>query len=108
MKKVIAIAICSLLIGCGSYIKTSNQGEKVRLLDKGEVSTCKHLGQTTVSVLDKVAFIEREKDSVEENLQILARNSAAEMHGDTIVTASLVNDGKQTYDIYKCVNPNGK
>lgn len=108
MKKGIAIALCSLLISCGSYIKTSDQGEKVRHLNQGEVSSCKHLGKTTVSVLDKVAFIERKETSVEENLQTLARNSAAEMHGDTIVTASLVKDGKQTYDIYKCVNPNGK
>jgi len=108
MNKNIAMVLCGLLVGCGPYVTLSNQGEKVRLLDKSEVSLCERLGGTTVSVLDKVAFIERGKASVEDNLQALARNSAAEMSGDTIVTTSAITDGKQKYDVYRCVNPQGK
>jgi len=108
MKKNMAMVLCGLLVGCGPYVTVSNQGEKVRLLDKSEVSSCQHLGGTTVSVLDKVAFIERGKTSVEDNLQALARNSAAEMSGDTIVATSAITDGKQNYDVYRCVNPQGR
>lgn len=105
MQKNIVIMLCALLVGCGSFVKTTQEGEKVRLLNKNQVSTCQYLGKTTVSVLDKIAFIERQTSSVEGNLQSLARNSAAEMSGDSIVVASTVHRGKQTFDVYQCMNP---
>jgi hypothetical protein len=38
-------------------------------------------------------------------MQALARNSAADMGGDTVVPVSEIQDGKQTFEVYKCVNP---
>ena len=109
MHLVLRLILCSLFIGCSStFVKTSLQGEKVRLLEKHEIRTCKYLGKTTVSVLDKVVFISRQQSSVAANLKTLAQNSAAEMTADTIVKAGPIQDGKQTFNVYKCVNPNGK
>ncbi|MDQ6979058.1 MAG: DUF4156 domain-containing protein [Mariprofundaceae bacterium] len=107
MKKTMTMMLCGLLISCGPYVTVSHQGEKVRLLDKSEVSSCQNLGETTVSVLDKVAFVKREQSSVADNLQALARNSAAEMAGDTIVATSVISDGKQKFDVYRCVASRG-
>jgi hypothetical protein len=102
MKKTIMMTLCGLLISCGPYVTVSHEAEKVRLLDQTEVSVCQKLGGTTVSVLDKVAFVKREQSSVADNLQALARNAAADMAGDTIVAASVINDGKQKFDVYRC------
>ena len=37
----------------------------------------------------------------------IARNSGARMGGDTIVPLTVVEDGQQTFVVYKCVNPDG-
>jgi|UPI000366534B starvation-inducible outer membrane lipoprotein len=105
IKYILFMLLGLLVVGCGPYVKVSHEGEKVRLLNKHQVGSCERLGGTTVSVLDKVAFIKREKASVEDNLQALARNSATEMSGDTIVAVSGIVDGGQKYDVYRCVKP---
>jgi hypothetical protein len=40
---------------------------------------------------------------VQDNLNVTARNSAAKMGADTIVPASQVEDGKQTFNVYRCL-----
>ena len=42
-----------------------------------------------------------------EELRIVARNSAARMGGDTIVPLTVIEEGQQTFVVYKCVNPDG-
>ena len=73
---------------------------------RAEVSSCKNLGRTNTSVTDKVVF-DRPADSVAEELDTVARNSAARMGGDTIVPLTVIEDGQQTFVVYKCVNPDG-
>jgi len=92
------------LIAC-SWVKLTPEGEKVRVLTQSEVHSCKNLGKTRVSVADKVAGLERKPHIVQENLNILARNSAANMGGDSIVPASPEQDGKQVFDVYRCIGP---
>jgi len=74
----------------------------VRVLYHAQVEHCKQLGQTTVSVLDSIAFIPRSAEQVSEELETLARNSAAEIHGDSVVAISKVIDGEQVFHIYQC------
>lgn len=83
--------------------KNYTGGEKVRVLDQDEVSTCQELGTTTASLLDKVAGIRRNRQKVQSELQILARNSAAKIGGDTVVPISEVSEGQQRFAVYKCV-----
>ncbi len=91
-----------LLAGC-AWVKLTPGGEKVRVLSLSEVSTCKRLGQTTASVTDKVVGLKRQPHIVAENLEMLARNAAADMQGDTIVPQGAVVDGKRAFDVYRCV-----
>ncbi len=93
----------SLLIGGCSWVKTTAEGEKVRVLDHSEVTTCKELGHTTVSLIDKVAGIDRDPEKVAEELRILARNSAARIGGDTVVPISAISQGEQRFSVYRCV-----
>jgi hypothetical protein len=99
---VAAITIILLSGGC-AWVKTTPGGEKVRVLDADEVSTCKELGTTTASLLDKVVGVARNRQKVEKELQILARNSAAKLGGDTIVPISQISEGQQRFSVYKCV-----
>jgi len=42
-------------------------------------------------------------DAVQDDLNVTARNSAANMGADTIVPASKVEDGKQAFNVYRCL-----
>jgi hypothetical protein len=54
-------------------------------------------------VIHEVGFLPRHPDAVQENINVTARNSAANMGADTIVPASKIADGKQTFDVYRCL-----
>jgi len=96
------IAAVLLLAAC-TWVKPTVQGEKVRVLTAEEVVKCERVGQTTVSLLARVAGIERSTRKVQEELNVLARNSAADVGGDTVVPMGPVEDGKQTFAIYRCM-----
>ncbi len=91
--------------GC-SFVEKTPDGEKVRVLALDEVKTCRKLGQTRVKVLDNLLGVARPPESIAEELRTEGGNSAGEMGGDTIVPVSEVVEGKQTFDIYKCIDPN--
>ena len=106
MNKIICIASAAIMLSACSTLKLSEGGEKVRVLDPSEVSSCKNLGRTNTSVTDRIVF-ELPDDAVAEELQIVARNSGARMGGDTIVPLTVIEEGQQTFVVYKCIDPDG-
>ena len=106
MKTKTCVLAAAVLLSACSTLKLTEGGEKIRLLEPSEVTSCKNLGRTNTSVTAKVVF-DRPEDSVAEELLIVARNSAANMGGDTIVPLTIIEDGQQTFVVYKCVNPDG-
>jgi hypothetical protein len=106
MKTKSCVLAATILLSACSTLKLTEGGEKIRLLEPSEVTSCKNLGRTNTSVTAKVVF-DRPEDSVAEELLIVARNSAANMGGDTIVPLTIIEDGQQTFVVYKCVNPDG-
>ena len=104
--KLTGVACAAVLLGACSGLKLTEGGEKVRVLDPEEISSCRNLGRTNTSVTSRIVF-ERPADTVAEELQVIARNSAARMGGDTIVPLTVVEEGQQTFEVYKCVNPGG-
>lgn len=106
MKKIIATTALVLSLSACSWIQVTTGGQAVRLVQtKNDVTGCKEIGTTTASVMNKF-FIERDHNKMAHELADLARNTAAEMGGDTIVPISSIEEGKRTFGIYKCVNPN--
>ncbi len=95
-----------LIISSCATIKLSSGGEKVRILAPNEVSTCKKLGKTSNSVTAKVV-VKRPIETIKKELMIMGRNSASDLGGDTIVPLTVVTDGKQSFNIYKCIDPSG-
>jgi len=104
--KIILIALTGLIVSSCSSIKLSEGGEKVRVLAPADISSCKKIGQTNASVTDKVV-VKRPIETIELELVTIARNSADNMGGDTVVPLTVVEDGKQSFTIYKCINPDG-
>ena len=93
------------LSGC-AFVEKTPGGKKVRVLSKEEVTTCRKLGKTSTSVLASVAGVARPPETIAQELETIGRNSGFDMGGDTIVAESDVEDGKRTFGVYKCVDPN--
>ena len=105
MKKHFLIVLLAFSLSSCTWVKLTPEAEKVRVLSAQEVQSCTKKGKTTVSVKADVAGIERSHEKVKTELETLARNSAVELKGDTVVPASEIKDGKQTFDVYRCINP---
>jgi hypothetical protein len=104
---LVLLTIGSLFVtGCAT-IKLSENGEKVRVLAPAEVSTCKKLGKSNASVTAKALGISRPIETLTKELANIARNSAANMGGDTIVPLTVIEEGNQSFVVYKCVAPEG-
>lgn len=106
MKKTLCITAAALALSACSGIKLTDEGEKVRVLDPSEVASCRELGKTNTAVTSRV-IVNRPAETVSKELRVIARNSAARMGGDTIVPLTVIEDGSQTFVVYKCVNPGG-
>jgi predicted metal-dependent phosphotriesterase family hydrolase len=103
MRKRIAILLPAVVLmgGC-ALVDLTDAGAGVRLAKPEAVAACTNLGRVTASVVHKAGFIPRHPDAVQDNLNVTARNSAAGMGADTVVPASAIQDGKQTFDVYRC------
>lgn len=98
----LTLALLVPLSAC-TWVTLTPSGEKARVLSEAEVVNCKRLGTTTVTTKDKVANIYRNEDTVAKELETLARNSAYELGGDTVVPLGTPVEGTQSYAVYKCV-----
>lgn len=109
MKKLtITASLLTAVLTCScTWVKVTPEGEKVRVLSESEVTTCKKLGRTTTSLKDKIGGMERNREKVKKEMEALARNSAVDMGGDTVVPITEITEGRQSFDVYKCVNPEG-
>jgi len=56
MKKITCLLCAAFLLSACSTLKLTEGGEKVRVLDPDEVTSCKNLGRTNTSVTAKVVF----------------------------------------------------
>lgn len=101
-------SLTAVLLGVGllsacTLIPKQPGADQVVLAKPDVVAQCRFLGSTNVSVMDRVGFIDRDPFKVEHDLAAVAKNSAVDMGGDTIVAASPIRDGKQTYKVYRCL-----
>jgi len=102
MKKLTLVILATAMMASCTWVKATPEAVQVRILYHNQIEQCKRIGQATVSVLDSIAFIPRSEQQVSEELETLARNSAAEIHGDSAVAISKVIDGEQVFNIYRC------
>ena len=103
MRERIAILLPAVVFmgGC-AMLELTDAGAGVQLVKPDAVASCASLGRLTASVIHEVGFLPRHPDAVQANINVTARNSAAGMGADAIVPASGVQDGKQTFEVYRC------
>lgn len=97
----IFLALPLLLAAC-AFVQPQTGSEKVVQFEPAQVARCTQLGSVKVSVMDRAGFITRDSAKVARELQMLGRNSAVDMGGDTIVPVGPVSAGAQTFNIYRC------
>ena len=96
-----------LLLNSCATVPLTEGGKKVRVLAPDEVSSCKELGKTNTSVTATALGMPRPPETIAMELASIGRNSASNMGGDTIVPLTVIAEGRQTFVIYKCINPEG-
>lgn len=103
MKKIslAALAILAVSSGC-TWVKPTDQGSKVAVANASNVRGCENVREVTVSVTSKIWFYQRDADKVATELTTLARNEAVNFNGDTIVPSSKIENGRQSFEVYKC------
>ncbi|HBH39006.1 MAG TPA: hypothetical protein DDX06_11585 [Curvibacter sp.] len=103
-KLYLPLVLSALLLGgCSSTLIGERLGaDQVVLADATQVSKCKSLGRTTLSVLSSLGPITRSAEAVEDNLLQMARNEAVDKGGDTVVKGASMEYGKRSYEIFKC------
>jgi hypothetical protein len=105
MKRIVSLSVIAVLLQGCSWVKLTPEGEKARVLTGAETRNCTKLGITTVSMATKVAIIPLNQKKVKAELENLARNSVADFKGgDSVAPLGDPQEGKQTFEIYDCVN----
>lgn len=98
----LTLCVAVFLLSACTWVTLNPAGEQVQVMTMEAVADCKRVGKTTVSTLSKVAGLNRYQESMRDELNTLARNSAAELGGDTVVPISPIEDGRQVFAVYRC------
>lgn len=102
--QILVVLVFLGLQGC-VWVDLKPQAQKVRILNSAEVAQCKAIAQVTANTTDKIGFIARDRDSVQEEVNLLARNHAADLGGDSLLPAGPMLEGQQKFKVYRCINP---
>ncbi|MHC1478715.1 DUF4156 domain-containing protein [Frateuria aurantia] len=90
------------LSACSWGIKLNDGGQRVHTAWNRDVSACRFMGKVTVSVADHVGPMSRNDIKVRDELEIMARNEAAELSADTVKPLGQPHDGEQAWGAYAC------
>lgn len=102
MVRFLLASLAILVTGC-SWVSVDKGAEDVLVLPAERLAPdCESLGLVTVSVLDRVGVLERHDEEVVEDLDVLARNHAARVGGDTAVPRGPAENGQRRYEIFRC------
>lgn len=94
--------LAALLMGGCTWVKTTEDGEAVRLVDAEEAARCREVGNVSASTRDSVMGVDRNADRVGDEIVALARNEAAALGANAIVPSSDIVDGRQTFRALRC------
>lgn len=89
-----------VLSGC-TWVAMAPGASKVRVVEAAP-SGCERRGEIEVSVKDSVAFYERNRLKVRDELETLARNEAPGLGADTVQATAPPADGAQRFVAWRC------
>jgi len=104
-RKTIATGIVMALLlasGC-AWVRLTPEGESVRVVSADAVATCQRIGATHSKTSERAGIFARSPGKIDEEVEFLARNEAANMGGDAIVPQGPTSkDGRRSFDVYRC------
>ena len=99
---VVGLLVLAFSTGC-TWVALEDSGKRVRVVaSAAEVEGCESKGEITASVRDSVAFVSRDPAKVNDELEALARNQAAELGADTVRGVSELSNGSKRFDAFRC------
>ena len=99
---VTVLLVLTFASGC-TWVALEDSGKRVRVvISAQEVEGCESKGEITTSVRDKVAFVARDSAKVNDELEALARNQAAELGADTIYGVGEADHGSRQFNAFRC------
>lgn len=102
LRALILLSVIVLVGGC-TWVKMTPQAASVRVASAREdLSACQRRGEIAVTVEDQIAFVERSRVKVREELETLARNEAVSLAADTIQPKNEPADGEQRFVAFTC------
>ena len=97
----ILLCFFTTLTAC-SFVDLDPQAKNIVVQDdSSKLKECESLGTINVSVWSKADSFQSQ-NTVEEQLDTLARNQAATMGGNAVKASSEINNGQRAYGVYKC------
>jgi len=108
MKKRLVLLTTGLLASACTWVELADEAKEIRIVSMEHVKACKKLGKVVASVKNQIAGFDRSEKKVQSELETIARNTAIELKGDSIVAVSPIKKGRQTYAVYQCAQPEVK
>ena len=100
---VIMCTITVPTLGC-TWVPLTDEGGKVRILQASAVADCQKISTVNSKTADRVVIFARSDRKVREELESLARNEAADSGGNAIVPIATMANGRQSFDVYRCLD----
>jgi len=103
------LAACGLLVGCGTVgsVELTEAARNVSEAQPEQVADCQKVATTRTRVFDGMVGFYRAETRVARELRDLARNEAVARGGNTVVATTPVENGRQSFDIYRCATQQG-
>ena len=100
MRHVFVITIALMTSAC-TFVQLSDAGAGVAQLGPGDVANCQDKGVVSTQTKAKM-IISRGREAVQEELNVLARNEAANLGANAIVPIGDPENGSQRFRAYLC------
>lgn len=97
----VILAVICLSTAC-TWVKVDEDGSKVAVTSIDRVAGCEKVQNVHVKVKSNLGPVDRNSEKVATELATLARNEASSFGGDTVVPTSTVDNGRQSFGVYKC------
>ena len=89
------------LSGC-TWVKLTESGSRIRVIDSTEASSCIKKGEVSASVRDEVGPYSRNRQKVLDEVETLARNDAGGLGANAIAPLGDLDSGERRYAAYDC------
>lgn len=101
MRSLAVAALTLALAGC--WVAPTPVSKNVIVANGVDVAHCRLVGQADLDVPEKLGTLQRVPDDMENDLQTLAKNQAANAGADTVAPLTIQTGGRQTWGYYACM-----